>query len=90
MAFEASRGHPARDRLESKPGLEVAAHIGHHERHSQGWEPSTLTLKGRWSKGIWEGDEEAGRVSPGSRILWARDENFSKEQVQPMSKGTRT
>lgn len=28
-----------------------------------------------------EGDKEAGSVSPSSRILWATDENFSKEEA---------
>lgn len=35
-----------------------------------------------------EGVEEAGRVSPRSRILRATEENFSKEQAQSMSTGT--
>lgn len=47
----------------------------------------TASLKGRWSEGAWEGEEEAGRVSPKRRILWARDENFSKEES--MTKGTK-
>lgn len=89
VAFEVSGDQPARDTPEGKPGLGGVG-LSHKQKIARemvkAGSPAHQLSK---ADGEREGDEEAGRVSPCSRILWATDENFNTEQVQSVSKGTK-